>query len=335
MRTFLISFALAAGVALASTTAAPRPAYAQSAQANDVVMLRGGGLLRGTISEYTPGSHVTIVTVTGDTKRIEAANVTYAGPAANAPGAAKQGGGGGGGHRGPAGVTVNAPEAPVQIRSEQDGVTFLVRTGESTGSAVTTGFGMGMGMGMGYGGYRGGAMMPSSAFTSVHGRSYGRVCTAPCEATVPAGSYSMALTKGNGAPVEVEEMVQVSGPSTLQGTYTSYAALRTAGTIVSIASVLGGGFLVFTSFDRVEKCDGAGCRQEIDVDSTKLIVGGVVLIGGAIGGGIMAGKSDEATVRVLPAASGALPGRATAWGSDRSRAPAGGALPGLSVAVTF
>ncbi|HEU4412679.1 MAG TPA: hypothetical protein VFS43_45970 [Polyangiaceae bacterium] len=326
MRTFLPSFALAAGVALASLTAAPRPAAAQSAQANDVVMLRGGGLVRGTISEYVPGSHVTIVTVAGDTKRIGAGELTYAGPAANAPGAPR----GGGGQRGPAGMTVNAPEAPVQIRADEGDVTFHVRTGESTGSAVTTGFGMGYGFGYGRG-----AMMPSTAFTSVHGRSYGRICTAPCEASVPAGTYPMALSKGNGSPIEAEEPVQVTGPSTLQGTYTSYAALRTTGTVISIASVLGGAFLVFTSFDRVEKCEAGVCQQEIDVDSTKLVVGGVVLIGGAIAGGIMASKSDEATIRVLPAASGALPGRATAWGSDRSRAPAGGALPGLSVAVTF
>lgn len=331
MRTFVSSLVLAAGVALTSLTAAPRPASAQSAQPNDVVMLKSGGLLRGTISEYVPGSHVTIVTVTGDTKRINASEVTFAGPAEKAPGAGRGGGGRGhGGHRGPSGMTVNAPEAPVQLRSEQDGVTFLVRTGESTGSAVTTGFGMGFG-------YRGSAMMPSTAFTSVHGRSYGRVCTAPCEATVPAGSYSMALTKGNGSPIEVEDMVRVDGPSTLQGTYTSYSALRTAGSVLGIASVVGGIILVFTSFDRVEKCQGNVCEDDIEVDRTKLIVGGVVLIGGGIAGSVMASKSDEASIRILPAASGALPGRATAWGaSDRGRAPAGGtALPGLSLVATF
>jgi hypothetical protein len=331
MRTFFSSLVLAAGVALASLTAAPRPASAQSAQPNDVVMLKSGGLLRGTISEYVPGSHVTIVTVTGDTKRINASEVTFAGPAEKAPGAGRGGGGGHGhgGHRGPSGMTVNAPEAPVQLRSEQDGVTFLVRTGESTGSAVTTGFGMGFG-------YRGSAMMPSTAFTSVHGRSYGRVCTAPCEATVPAGSYSMALTKGNGSPIEVEDMVRVDGPSTLQGTYTSYSALRTAGSVLGIVSVVGGIILAVTSFDRVEKCQENICEEDIEIDKTRLIASGVVLLGGGIAGSIMANKSDEASIRILPAASGALPSRTTAWGSsDRGRTPASGALPGLSVAVTF
>lgn len=327
MRTSLPSFALAAGVALASLTAAPRPARAQSPQAaQDVVMLRNGGLLRGTISEYAPGSHVVLVTVAGETRRINASEVKYAGPAANAPGAGR----GGGGARGPGGVTVNAPEAAVQLRSDQGEVTFHVRTGESTGSAVTTGFGMGYG-------YRGAAMMPSTAFTSVHGRSYGRICTAPCEATLPAGSYPMALSRGNNSPVEAEELVRVDGPSTLQGTYTSYAALRTAGVVTSVASVLGGGYLIFTSFDQVSKCDAAGCQDEVDVDSTRLIAGAVVLLGGSIAGGVMASKADEVGIRVLPAAAGALPGRALAWGaSDRSRPPAGGgALPGVSVALTF
>ncbi len=329
MRT-LPSFALAAGVALASLAAAPRPARAQGAQASDVVMLRNGGLLRGTISEYVPGSHVVLVTVAGETKRVGAAELKYAGPAAGAPGAAGPATSQGGGRGGRGTVTVNAPEVPVRLQANHDEVTFHLRTGESTGSAVTTGFGMGFG-------YRGGAgAMPSMAITNMHGRSYGRVCTAPCEATAPAGTYSMALSKGNnGTPVETEEMVRIDGPSTLQGTYTSYATLRGVGVAVVVASLIGGGYLIYTSFDSEEVCQGGLCADETKVDKTQLIGGSALLIGGTILGSVLSGKSDEASIRVVPAASGALPGRAqTAWASDRAR-PASGPLPGLSVAVTF
>jgi hypothetical protein len=320
MRTFL-SFALATGFTLASL-AAPRSAGAQSAQANDVVMLRNGGLLRGTISEYVPGSHVLMVTVTGETKRIKAAEVSYAGPSSGAPNAAPNGG-----RNRPSLVTVNAAEAPVKLRSEQPEVTFYLRTGESMGSAVTTGFGMGYG-------YRGASMMPSTAFTSVRGRSYGRVCTAPCEATVAAGSYSMALSKGNGSPIEAEELVRVDGPSTLQGTYTSYAGLRVAGFAVGLASIIAGGYLVISSFGTKDVCEGNFCQSEVDVDTTRLVLGSVVLVGGSIAGSVMAGKSDETSIRVLPAASGALPGRGSVAASDRQRAGSG-PVPGVSVALSF
>jgi hypothetical protein len=321
MRTFVSTFALAAAVSLASLTAAERPALAQAAQPHDVVMLKNGGLLRGNISEYEPGSHVVLVTIAGETRRINASDVSYAGPAANAPGAAR-------GREGPPSlVTVNAPAAPLRLRSDQGDVTFYLRTGESTGSAVTTGFGVGYG-------YRGGSMMPSTAFTSVHGRSYGRICTAPCEATVPAGSYPMALAKGNNAPIEAEEMVHVNGPSTLQGAYKSYSGLRTAGFFVSLASLLGGGYFILTSFDQVTKCDRDVCRDDLEIDSTQLIAGSALLIGGTLVGGLMVAKSDEVSIRVLPASAGALPGRASAM-SDRPRAPAAASLPGLSVAMTF
>jgi hypothetical protein len=321
MRT-LSPLAFALGVALAAATAAA-PAFAEPAAASDVVLLKNGGLLRGTISEYVPGSHVVLVTVAGETKRLGAAEVTYAGPAAGAPGAAR-----GGGRAGPMPlVTVNAAEAPLRLRSDQGDVTFYVRTGESTGSAVTTGFGFGFGS-------RGSAVMPSTAFTSVHGRSYGRICVAPCEATVPAGSYMLALSKGGGSPIEAEEMVRVNGPSTLQGAYTSYAALRTAGIVVTVASLATGLYLAFTSFDRDAGCD-EGDGSCGDVDTGRLLVGAGVVAGGSIVGGILAAKSDEVSIQVLPASAGALPWRAAAGGREPGRAPAAGALPGVSVAMTF
>lgn len=330
MRTFL-SLALATGVALATVAAPTRPAYAQSAQANDIVMLRNKGLLRGTISEYVPGSHVIMVTVTGETKRIDAAEVSYAGPASGAPNAGPASGapnaGHGGGHGQASLVTINAAAAPLTLRAEEPEVTFHLRTGEMNATGVANGFAMGYGR-------RRASMMPSTTFISLHGRSYGRICTAPCDATVPAGSYSMALSKGNGSPVEVEELVRVDGPSTLQGTYTSYSRLRITGVVVGLASLLAGGYLVISSFGNEEVCDNGYCLDKVALDTTRLVLGSAVIIGGSIAGGIMASKSDEATVRVVPTASGALPGRGSVALSDRQRAGSG-PVPGVSVALSF
>ena len=47
--------------------------------------LRDGGLLRGTIAEFVVGDHVTIVLITGETRRVAAADVGFAGPAGELP----------------------------------------------------------------------------------------------------------------------------------------------------------------------------------------------------------------------------------------------------------
>jgi hypothetical protein len=48
--------------------------------AKDVVKLKSGGLLRGTIAELVPGEFVVIVLITGETRRIAASEFDYAGP---------------------------------------------------------------------------------------------------------------------------------------------------------------------------------------------------------------------------------------------------------------
>jgi hypothetical protein len=58
---------------------------AQAPAAPDVVRLRDGGLLRGTIAEYVVGDHATLVLITGETRRIAAADIRYAGPAQEEP----------------------------------------------------------------------------------------------------------------------------------------------------------------------------------------------------------------------------------------------------------
>lgn len=50
------------------------------AQADDIVELRGGSFVRGTIVERIEGSHVVVQTPNGELRRFELAQVTYAGP---------------------------------------------------------------------------------------------------------------------------------------------------------------------------------------------------------------------------------------------------------------
>jgi hypothetical protein len=64
----------------ATPTAANVPASAPSAR-TDIVKLKNGGIVRGTLDENLPGEYVVITTPSGTTKRFEWNDIEYAGPA--------------------------------------------------------------------------------------------------------------------------------------------------------------------------------------------------------------------------------------------------------------
>lgn len=70
-------------VLLGLLVAAPSLVSAQAPP--DVVRLRDGGMLRGTIAEHEPESHVSIVLPTGEVRRVPASEVLWAGPADEMP----------------------------------------------------------------------------------------------------------------------------------------------------------------------------------------------------------------------------------------------------------
>jgi hypothetical protein len=64
----------------AGVTASPTaPTGLVNVNAPDVVRLKNGGLLRGTISELVPGDFVSIVLITGESRKVPYADVQYAG----------------------------------------------------------------------------------------------------------------------------------------------------------------------------------------------------------------------------------------------------------------
>lgn len=306
-------FALfASALSLVATLAAP--ASAQQGAPPDLVMLRNGGVLRGTIAEMNPGGSVTIITLTGEKRVIAMGEVSYAGPAQSAPGAAPPPAAGGPKPL----IQLNARDAPLHLRASQPELTFHLRVTESTGTTVGMGAGLGSRSAMGFGGV--------SQFS---GRTYARICTAPCDATLPAGQYNLAISRGSGQPVETDAMTRFDGPATLQGHYTSYAALRVVGIVVTVASIVTGGYLFITALHQCDSNDPS-CDP---VDKGRAITGAAILIGGSIVGGILSSKSDESDIVVLPAASGGL-GVAKA-GVAYERGSGGGPLPGMTLSVRF
>lgn len=101
--TSAVVVALPASVAAQTVEAADAPEPAESASegapapevevpvaparvpAGDVVRLRNGGVLRGTIAELIPGDRVVIVTAAGDRRELPMSEVTYAGPVDGSP----------------------------------------------------------------------------------------------------------------------------------------------------------------------------------------------------------------------------------------------------------
>ncbi|HEX8791437.1 MAG TPA: hypothetical protein VF765_10845, partial [Polyangiaceae bacterium] len=69
---------------------------------------------------------------------------------------------------------------------------------------------------------------------------YVPICSSPCVALMPVGSYRLALAQENGTPKEVEGVVRIAGDSTIRATYESRASTRAAGwSIVGVSVVAG------------------------------------------------------------------------------------------------
>ncbi len=273
------------------------------------MLLNNGAMYRGTISELVPGDHVVILVVGGDKKTFPIGDVKYAGPASNmptvesapppepapAPDTAQ-----------PVGppptqdgkakpmVTVHAREARLQLVSTPPGITFQRRTGSAiavggNGSAIATG--------------------------------YDDLCTAPCDVSIPAGTYTIALAKTGGSSVEAEPVVIPAGESTVRGEYVSKSGTRTAGLVVMV----------------IGEAAGLGIIAAGDVHSDSTFILGLGVMGVGLGVGLaLMYQSDKAVITVVPGASAALHPRLVAGADlDRLSAPGAGALPGLSVAARF
>lgn len=251
--------AVAGGVSLSSGAAvAQEAAPAKSAAAaTDVVRLKNGGLLRGSISELVPGDSVTIITLTGDARKFPMTEVSYAGaadddhgvasiaPAAPAPGPA------------PAAqprpyITVEGPAAHLHLVSDPSGLVFA---------------------------------RESVSVRGIHG--YDRLCTSPCDITLPAGTETFAVGPADARPYEVESVSFPAGSSEIRAEYQSRQPIRTTGWIVMGAGLLGGVALLAVSND------------EKAVKAAAWVVG---LGGLGVGIGLVL-VSDKTTVERVPGSS--------------------------------
>jgi hypothetical protein len=298
----------------APATAAPAAESAPSANSGaDIVRLKNGGVVRGKISELLPGSSVTIVSASGKTHEFQMTEVSYAGPESQDPTAAAA----------PAAppppappkpkpaaasewsnqssndakpyVTVHGAQANLHLESDPPGLTFH----REASSAIAFG--------------RGGV---------AHATGYERLCTSPCDISLPAGTETLALSKDGKSPVEAGSVSFPAGDSQILGSYQSNTGIRVAGVVIIVASAVAGGALIFTS-SKDGSCDSYGyCSKTLD--TTQLALGTVVLAGGSLLGIGLVMVSDSGSVQVAPRGQTPLPEP-----NARLR------LPGLALRSTF
>ncbi|HJL16772.1 MAG TPA: hypothetical protein RMH99_14005 [Sandaracinaceae bacterium LLY-WYZ-13_1] len=231
------------------------PASDAAAQAPpDVVMTRDGGMMRGTIVEHVPNSHVVLQMPTGETRRIDGSWVTYAGPASGAPDAAAPGTSSGRG-----GVRL-------RLEADQPRTTFHLLTGTATATAWGPG---------------------GTAFARAH--AFDRLCTAPCETSLPTGTQRLGLSVGDGDAIAAPS-VDIPGPGTLVGTYTDNTGIRVAGwTLFGVGAATGIGIMLVPLFD----------ENLLLSDDLWIFVGvgaGIAILAAAIGAPL-GFLSDGATIR--------------------------------------
>lgn len=249
-------------VLLLALTLAPAGALAQSA--TDVVLTRGGGLLRGQIIESAPGQQVTIQLPNGESRTVPWADVEYAGPETRRPGAVPPP---------PPSLshpTAYAPMPPpsdavrVQVTSEQDGLALHEVTGTATASAWT-------GQGM----------------ATIRAFAFRRLCGVPCALELPRGSHHLALSRG-GTEVPARPL-DILRDGTLQAEYVDRSALRVAGFLAIILGAVGGGAWMIVPI----------LTSDLSSDDwlVGLIGGGSILVVSEIVGLILAFQGDGAELR--------------------------------------
>jgi hypothetical protein len=286
----------AQGTAAAAPSPAPAVAPTRPESAQDIVRLKNGGIVRGSISELDPKGSVIIVTLTGAVREYPMSDVTYAGPAtkdpkATSPSTARASSELASSREGSTKpyVTVHAKEARLHLVSNPGGLTFH----RQSSSAVAEGMGR---------------------RAVAHG--YDRLCTAPCDITIPSGTETLALSEDDSdVPIAAEPIYFSSGDSVITGKLDSNATVRAAGWITMIGGGIAGLALILTSMKEEETCDSLGCRETPKLDTTQMLVGAsLAAIGPGVGfflirvrdsATIETGSGvEDAALRRLPRANG-------------------------------
>jgi hypothetical protein len=304
---FLVSLAAPAAAQeteAAESESAPAPAGAAT-KPPDIVRLKNGGLIRGTISELVPDDAVVILMVTGETRRVPMAEVEYAGPDEPAE------------HQAPA--PKQRVKAPAE--AEHDTSSGLTARLESVDVPITF----------------------FARYEMDGAGEYNELCTAPCDTTLTPGNYRFALAAPGGKePLAAMPTLRITGPGTIRGKYRSRSGLRGAGVLVLIVGTVTGVLLAVTATTEEEDCavtvtgpSSPRC-QTVDVTSdVQLWTGITIAAASAITGLVLLTIRDSATVELVPGAPSGFRGPARFAAARDPGTSAASPLSGLSLVGRF
>ncbi|MRG91560.1 hypothetical protein [Polyangium spumosum] len=269
MRSSILGFVVGAALLLGAIPEASADSGKSSVP--DIVILKNGGMLRGTIVEKDPEGSVTILLPSGKSRTVDMGEVTYAGAESARPKADEDededeapARGGRDGKTKPF-ITVKAGEAALKLESNEPNATYHVRTG----SAYVIGT-------------RGSAV----------GQSFTEICTAPCEASLPVGTHYLALSKQGGVPVLSPDPVRLDGPSRVVGSYTSNAGTRMAGLGVLVGGILVGGAVMMVPIFTREPGES--------FSAAPIVIGSILVLGGSLAGTLLMFRSDDVKFEITP-----------------------------------
>jgi hypothetical protein len=310
-RAFLAASVTAGLVGAASTSAAQSAARTPP----DVVKLKDGSMFRGTILEIIARDHVDIQLPSGEVRRFETEDVAYAGDASHAPLES---------HEAPPTkapaeressrssdatanprplVTLEGRVAKVHLEASTPDTDFHIRTGEAVA------------------------------------KGYARLCTAPCDVTLPAGKHRLALSAGGNFPIESASTVDITGPSTVHGTYNSKQDVRIAGGVVAGLALATGLGMLIGSFHTVQDCSlqsvTGSCSQTPNTDVGLALAGIGVIFGGGLVAVLLLGQQDTADIEVVPLTSSSLRAPLLARSEGAWLAAAAHGPDGLGVRLRF
>jgi hypothetical protein len=294
----LLSWVAPAAAQEALPAESPPAQTGAMARPPDIVKLKNGGLIRGTISELIPDDAVVILMVTGETRRIPMAEVEYAGPdkpvAPEAP-APK-----------PAAAPAEPePETPSTLNARLESVDVPIK------------------------------FFARSETEGV--KEFSELCTAPCDAALTPGNYRFALSEPDAKePLTAMPTLRITGPVTVRGKFRSRRGLRAAGGVTLFLGTIVGVLLWATASDSENVCTASGSCVDVDVENEARLWAGRLITGGSIiTGFILLTRGDSATVEVVPGAPSAFrePGRFSA-ARDRGPLPSA-ASSGLSLVGHF
>jgi hypothetical protein len=237
-------------------------------------------MIRGTISELIAGDKVTIVTLGGETRSYPMGQVKFAGPAARMSEATEP-------------PKPPPPEAAPPSSETKSGDPRPMVTVRGQEARLKLG-----GAGLTF-------HRPSASAIGTGGiaKGYEVMCSAPCEVSMPAGSYRFALSRDGGIPTESPDAVTVPpGESSVDAELVDRSGTRTLGLVVGVGGAVLGAAIPFTVLTK-EECIGTSEPICSDRPSTAgWVLGGAVMAAGLIGGLTMSFTHDKVTITVRPGA---------------------------------